>query len=128
MTDFVVPCAIDCAGRSMERASIIVLRDLQRGITSLGAIARIAPLLGAFSSTLYVVRWLTLPRCAGDCAGGISDTFVLFILSLPVAVFAYTLHFYLTHRVAKFDFEIRVKVLEILNDLAHFRAGQRSLG
>jgi biopolymer transport protein ExbB/TolQ len=129
MTDVVVPGAIDCAARSMERASIIVLRDFQRGMTSLGAIARVAPLLGTFSSTLTAVWWLTLSPtwCAGgDCAGGISEAFVPIILSLPVAIFAYALLSYLTHQVTTFDFEMRTTVLEALNDLAHFRAGQQS--
>ena len=130
MTGFVVPCATDCAARSMEHASRIVLRDLQRGMASLGAIARISPLLGAFSSTVAVVWWLSLSPtwCAGgDCAGGISEAFVPFILSLPVAVFAYTLHSCLTHRIATLDLEVRTTVLETLNLMAHLRAGDQPL-
>src|SRR5262245_39501452 len=105
-----------------------VLRDLQRGMNSLGVIARIEPLLGAFSSTAAVVGWLTLPPtwCAGgDCAGGIGDAFVPFILSLPVAVFAYALLFHLMHRVATFDFETRSTVLGTLNSLVHVRAEEQ---
>jgi biopolymer transport protein ExbB/TolQ len=131
MARYTVPCATDCAARSMERAAMVVMRDLHRGMTSLAAIGHIAPLLGALSSTVTVVWWLTLPStwCAGgDCAGGIAEAFVPFILSLPVAVFAYALLFHLIHRVTTFDLEIRTTVLETLHGLAHVRAGQQRPG
>jgi hypothetical protein len=64
------------------------------------------------------LHYLALCSHIGDRAGGLSETLVPLILSLPVALFACGGYFYLRHQAATVDFEMRTTRLRILNDLA----------
>ncbi len=127
MTTFTHPHALDCAERSMDGEAATLLRDFQHGSTSLDAIARIAPLIGLLGSAVGFMNGLAYSAVGcgpGDFAGGIHEALVPLILSLPVAVFACGACFYLKHRAGTFDFEMRTRTLEVLNELAGLRSPQ----
>jgi biopolymer transport protein ExbB/TolQ len=117
--------AIDCAGRAANRAASILHREMQRGAASLKAIACIAPLLGTFCTAMGLRDALAYYQMSafdrGETAGGPSEVFVVFALSLPVAIVASVGFHYLNHRLETFDFEIRVATLDLLNGLARLR-------
>jgi len=58
----------------------------------------------------------------GDCAGGPSEVFVPFLLSLPIAVFACVRFHWVIHQVESFDLEMRIATLDLLNDLVRCRS------
>jgi biopolymer transport protein ExbB/TolQ len=124
--------AIDCAGRAADRAAALVRRRLDRGITTLKAIACIAPLLGSFGTTMALIDALvqqSLPGCNyGDCAGGLAETFVLVALSLPVAILACVGFHCLKHQLVTIDFETHTATLDLLNTLALEQASRQLEG
>jgi biopolymer transport protein ExbB/TolQ len=125
MTGTFLPCAIECANRSMKRATIPVVRNLEHGLLGLSFIARTAPLLGALASATAALGPLMLqPTGLGDTAGGLAESLVPLILSLQVAVFAATLQFYFTGQVGAMQADTRAFTLALLNDLSHLQAGR----
>jgi hypothetical protein len=126
MTDFAYLHAIDCAGRAANRTAAILHYDLERGIASLKAITCLAPLAGAFGTTLLYTIALTRfygmsAFDRGETAGSPADVFVLLALSLPPAIFACAGWHYLARRMAKLDLEMRLAALDLLNILARLR-------
>ncbi len=113
---------LDCTRRAAERATAILRLKLARGATSLRAIGRTAPLLGMFGTAVLMVnvlRAISLPgyrEC--DCAGGVAETFVPLVLSLPVAIFASVELHCLSRRIETFDLEMRTATFDLLDDLA----------
>ena len=120
---------LNCSKHAAERAAATCQFELARGTTALRAIACTAPLLGMFGSALLmmnVLRALSLPgywEC--DCAGGPAETFVPLMLSVPVAIFACGGLHYLRHRLERFDLEMRLGSLRLINDLVRQRVADR---
>lgn len=88
----------------------------------------IAPLLGMFGTgwlLIEAVRAQALPGFSEcDCAGGVAETFVPFAISLPIATFSFWLCHRLRHQVERFDSEMHIAILNLLDHLAprHIRA------
>jgi biopolymer transport protein ExbB/TolQ len=119
MADTSLLNAVDCTRRAAERAAVVFHRELDRGTTSLKFVACVAPLLGMFGTALLLISALPyyyIPAWRNyDVAGGLADTLVPFILSLPVAIFAF--HF-LRHNMEIFDLEMHTATFDLLNNLA----------
>jgi len=120
---------LHCTRHAAQRAAAIVRLKLARGTTSLHAIASVAPLLGMFGTAVLLLKELHAFSLPGygecDCAGGFAETFVPLALSLPVAIFASGGLAYLRHRVERFDSEMRVGTLNLLDELVRRKLLQR---
>jgi biopolymer transport protein ExbB/TolQ len=115
--------------RAAERAAAIVRGELARGTVSLLAIACIAPLLGMFGTAVLLIGALHAQSLPGfsecDCAGGVAETFVPFALSLPIAILALWGFHCMRHQVERFDFEIRIATLNLLDHLVPRQMARR---
>jgi biopolymer transport protein ExbB/TolQ len=92
-------------------------------------ISRLAPLLGMFGTAVLLIgalRAQSLPGFAEcDCEGGVAETFVPFALSLPIAIFALWGFHWMRRQAERFDFEMRIATLNLLDHLAPRRMARR---
>lgn len=117
--------ALRCIRLGAERAAANLHIELGRGVMSLRAAARVAPLLGIFGTAVPLRSALhSVPGCGyGDFAGGVADTFVPFALSLLVSVLASGGIHYLRRQVDAFDLEMHVGTLNLLDHLVRRSPG-----
>lgn len=117
-------CALECASRSIEQATILTQQKLQRGIRSLRVMACLAPHLGLFGTILATVAWLSTPTaCFGPIRDlyGLAAVFLVLLISLPIAAFIHLGHYYCQRQAEALTASLRIQSLQIINILAHFR-------
>src|ERR1700678_1908669 len=110
-----------CAARlACECSAQVVQRELNRGIGSLALIAGIAPWLGVLSmleSARNLLEWYPIHSGLDDAAGGPSEVFVLLAAAIAVACFAIFAHAVLSAQLERFQLEMKLESLQLLNDL-----------
>jgi biopolymer transport protein ExbB/TolQ len=110
-----------CAVRlACENSARLTIYKLGRGKRSLSVIACISPLLGVLSmleGTRQELRIAALPYDA-DVAGGWSEVFVLFALSILVSSIAIVCHGLMSAMIERFRLEMKTATLRLMNDLA----------
>ena len=105
--------------RASARSALVVHGEMKRGLHSLASIAVTAPLLGVLSmleETRQELRIATLPYDA-DVAGGWSEVFVLFALSILVSSMAIVCHGLLSAMIESLRLELKTATLQLLNNL-----------
>ena len=111
-----VLCAVR---RASARAALVVHCEMQRGLNGLASIAVTAPLLGVLSMlerTRQELRIAALPYDA-DVAGGWSEVFVLFALSILVSSMAIVSCGLLSAMIERFRLEMKAATLQLVNYL-----------
>jgi len=109
--------------RSAERAAGRAVADLERGISTLGTIASVAPFIGLFGTVLGVMRaFKDLASAAGAGPGlvavGISEALICTAAGLLVAIPAVAAFNHFNQRISQFDNELRWMIDEVLDGLA----------
>jgi len=109
--------------RGAERASQRAVSELERGISTLGTIASVAPFIGLFGTVLGVMRaFKDLASAAGAGPGivavGISEALICTAAGLLVAIPAVAAFNHFNSRISRFDEELRWMIDEVLDGLA----------
>ena len=109
--------------RAAERAVGRAVADLERGISTLGTIASVAPFIGLFGTVLGVMRaFKDLASAAGAGPGlvavGISEALICTAAGLLVAIPAVAAFNHFNQKIARFEEELRWMVDEVLDGLA----------
>ena len=109
-----------------ERAAAKYRIDLRRGAASLRAIAFTAPLLGLLGTTVMLKTLFRAYSFPGfdswDCAGGMADTYIPLLLSLPVSLFARFAYHELRQHIESLEFEMQEGIFGLLVHLAQTNA------
>ena len=109
--------------RAAERAVGRCVADLERGMSTLGTIASVAPFIGLFGTVLGVMRaFKDLASAAGAGPGlvavGISEALICTAAGLLVAIPAVAAFNHFNQKIARFEDELRWMVDEVLDTLA----------
>lgn len=109
--------------RSAERAAQRSISELERGISTLGTIASVAPFIGLFGTVLGVMRaFKDLANAAGAGPGlvavGISEALICTAAGLLVAIPAVAAFNYFNQQITRFEEELRWMIDEVLDGLA----------
>lgn len=109
--------------RAAERAIGRAVAELERGITTLGTIASVAPFIGLFGTVLGVMRaFRDLASAAGAGPGlvavGISEALVCTAAGLLVAIPAVAAFNHFNQQIARFHEDLVWMVDELLDGLA----------
>lgn len=112
--------------RSAERAIGRAVAELERGISTLGTIASVAPFIGLFGTVIGVMRaFRDLASATGAGPGvvavGISEALVNTAAGLLVAIPAVAAFNHFNQRVARFQEELGWMVEEVLDGLSSSR-------
>ncbi|MEK7389379.1 MAG: MotA/TolQ/ExbB proton channel family protein [Elusimicrobiota bacterium] len=117
------PTSRDERRRAAERAIGRCVADLERGISTLGTIASVAPFIGLLGTVIGVMRaFKDLASAAGAGPGivavGISEALVCTAAGLLVAIPAVAAFNHFNQKIASFEEELRWMVDEVLDTLA----------
>ena len=98
------------------------MHTLEFGLTTLGTMALIAPLLGLFGTVIGMIRMFLsiLEHGVGDAqymAGGIGEALICTAAGLVVAVPAYIFHRMFRSRVHSYGIEMEREVLALMDSL-----------
>ncbi|MBI2387744.1 MAG: MotA/TolQ/ExbB proton channel family protein [Elusimicrobia bacterium] len=109
--------------RAAERASQRAVAELERGISTLGTIASVAPFIGLFGTVLGVMRaFKDLASAAGAGPGlvavGISEALICTAAGLLVAIPAVAAFNHFNQKISQFESELRWMIDEVLDGLA----------
>lgn len=109
--------------RAAERASQRAVSELERGISTLGTIASVAPFIGLFGTVLGVMRaFKDLASAAGAGPGlvavGISEALICTAAGLLVAIPAVAAFNHFNQKISQFESELRWMIDEVLDGLA----------
>lgn len=109
--------------RGAERAIGRALAELERGISTLGTIASVAPFIGLFGTVIGVMRaFKDLAAAAGAGPGivavGISEALVCTAAGLLVAIPAVAAYNHFNTRIARFGEELGWMAEEVLENLS----------
>lgn len=109
--------------RAAERAIGRAVAELERGISTLGTIASVAPFIGLFGTVIGVMRaFKDLASAAGAGPGlvavGISEALICTAAGLLVAIPAVAAFNHFNQRIARFEEELGWMVEEVLESLA----------
>jgi len=109
--------------RGAERAAQRAVAELERGISTLGTIASVAPFIGLFGTVLGVMRaFKDLASAAGAGPGlvavGISEALICTAAGLLVAIPAVAAFNHFNQKIARFHEELGWMVDEVLDGLA----------
>lgn len=109
--------------RAAERAAQRSVSELERGISTLGTIASVAPFIGLFGTVLGVMRaFKDLANAAGAGPGlvavGISEALICTAAGLLVAIPAVAAFNYFNQQITRFEEELRWMIDEVLDGLA----------
>lgn len=109
--------------RSAERAAQRAVSELERGISTLGTIASVAPFIGLFGTVLGVMRaFKDLASAAGAGPGmvavGISEALICTAAGLLVAIPAVAAFNHFNSKISRFEEELRWMIDEVLDGLA----------
>ncbi|MCR4295873.1 MAG: MotA/TolQ/ExbB proton channel family protein [Elusimicrobia bacterium] len=109
--------------RAAERASQRAVSELERGISTLGTIASVAPFIGLFGTVLGVMRaFKDLASAAGAGPGlvavGISEALICTAAGLLVAIPAVAAFNHFNQKISLFESELRWMIDEVLDGLA----------
>ena len=117
------PANRDERRRGAERASQRAVSELERGISTLGTIASVAPFIGLFGTVLGVMRaFKDLASAAGAGPGlvavGISEALICTAAGLLVAIPAVAAFNHFNSKISRFEEELRWMIDEVLDGLA----------
>ncbi|MBI2787242.1 MAG: MotA/TolQ/ExbB proton channel family protein [Elusimicrobia bacterium] len=109
--------------RAAERASQRAVAELEKGISTLGTIASVAPFIGLFGTVLGVMRaFKDLASAAGAGPGlvavGISEALICTAAGLLVAIPAVAAFNHFNQKISQFESELRWMIDEVLDGLA----------
>ena len=109
--------------RGAERAAQRAVAELERGISTLGTIASVAPFIGLFGTVLGVMRaFKDLANAAGAGPGlvavGISEALICTAAGLLVAIPAVAAFNHFNQRISQFESELRWMIDEVLDGLS----------
>ena len=109
--------------RAAERAAQRAVSELERGISTLGTIASVAPFIGLFGTVLGVMRaFKDLASAAGAGPGlvavGISEALICTAAGLLVAIPAVAAFNHFNSKISRFEEELRWMIDEVLDGLA----------
>ena len=109
--------------RAAERASQRAVAELEKGISTLGTIASVAPFIGLFGTVLGVMRaFKDLASAAGAGPGlvavGISEALICTAAGLLVAIPAVAAFNHFNQKISQFESELRLMIDEVLDGLA----------
>lgn len=109
--------------RGAERAAQRAVAELERGISTLGTIASVAPFIGLFGTVLGVMRaFRDLANAAGAGPGlvavGISEALICTAAGLLVAIPAVAAFNFFNQRISQFEAELRWMIDEVLDGLS----------
>lgn len=109
--------------RAADRAVGRAVADLERGISTLGTIASVAPFIGLFGTVIGVMRaFRDLANAAGAGPGlvavGISEALICTAAGLLVAIPAVAAFNHFNNKIARFHEELDWMVDEVLDGLA----------
>ena len=109
--------------RGAERAAQRAVAELEKGISTLGTIASVAPFIGLFGTVLGVMRaFRDLANAAGAGPGlvavGISEALICTAAGLLVAIPAVAAFNYFNQRISQFEAELRWMIDEVLDGLS----------
>ena len=98
------------------------MHSLEFGLTTLGTMALIAPLLGLFGTVIGMIRMFLsiLEHGVGDAqymAGGIGEALICTAAGLVVAVPAYIFHRMFRSRVHSYGIDMEREVLALMDTL-----------
>jgi biopolymer transport protein ExbB/biopolymer transport protein TolQ len=113
---------LESARRAAERASLLVVADLRKGIGGLGTIGATAPFVGLFGTVIGIINAFAAIARTGTggfqtVAAGIAEALVTTALGLMVALPAVWLHNYLVQKVEGFQVEMNNSSSELLDRL-----------
>ena len=108
--------------RAAQRAAGRAVSALERGISTLGTIASVAPFIGLFGTVLGVMRaFKDLANAAGAGPGlvaiGISEALICTAAGLLVAIPAVAAFNHFNQKIARFEEELRWMIDEVLDGL-----------
>jgi biopolymer transport protein ExbB/TolQ len=109
---------LNAVKRACDRSAMVTNHKMTRGVGSLGVIASTAAfvgILGMHSETPYALNGLVHP--CGECAGGLSEIFVLPAFGLMLASAAMLFHGILSAWGERSRVEMKAVSLELMNDL-----------
>lgn len=113
---------LEAAHRATERATIITVAELRRGIGGLATIGATAPFVGLFGTVVGIIN--AFAKMAKDnaggistVAGGISEALVTTAFGLVVALPAVWAYNYLIGRVEQFHVEMNSSSSELIDAL-----------
>jgi len=109
--------------RGAERSAQRAVSELERGISTLGTIASVAPFIGLFGTVLGVMRaFKDLANAAGAGPGlvavGISEALICTAAGLLVAIPAVAAFNHFNQKISRFEEELRWMIDEVLDGLA----------
>jgi biopolymer transport protein ExbB/TolQ len=113
---------LESARRAAERASLLVIADLRKGIGGLGTIGATAPFVGLFGTVIGIINAFAAIARTGTggfqtVAAGIAEALVTTAFGLMVALPAVWLHNYLVQKVEGFQAEMSNSSSELLDRL-----------
>ena len=116
--------AIQAARRASQRAAADVHEEMRWGVSSLAAVASIAPLIGVFGTAWGIINSFVGCGCEKSAAlAAISASLSLALaptaLSLVVALTAFYCYRYLTSRLENLDLEMQCASAELANRWAY---------
>ena len=111
---------IEAAGRSVERATLLTMSDLKRGIGSLATIATTAPFIGLFGTVIGIINSfrgmaITGSGGIGAVSAGIAEALVATALGLFVAIPAAWMFNYFQNRLDRLQIEMSNSSSELVD-------------
>ena len=111
---------IEAAGRSVERATLLTMSDLKRGIGSLATIATTAPFIGLFGTVIGIINSfrgmaMTGSGGIGAVSAGIAEALVATALGLFVAIPAAWMFNYFQNRLERLQIEMSNSSSELID-------------
>ncbi|MBL7081894.1 MAG: MotA/TolQ/ExbB proton channel family protein [Candidatus Omnitrophica bacterium] len=111
---------------AMEEASLFVVPDLEKNMTTLATLAHISPLLGLLGTVTGILHCFQAiqfrssganPVSPGYLAGGIWEALLTTVAGLTVAIPAFVAYNYLVNRISRFTLEMERVARELVNFL-----------